>query len=96
MIDFEKFGCQAPFQECDMAKQYEEMHKRSGMEEFNIPATEIMRICLNAQQRLRELAAFKDKTYPELLRKYSEGESGNCPMYVIGCEESVDFPTLLI
>lgn len=96
MIDFEKFGCQAPLKECDMAGYFEKMYDQSGMEIFNIPATEIMQICWNAQQRLRELAAFKGQSYTELLREYSEGESGNCPLHVIGFEEDAEVPTLLI
>ena len=95
MINSDKFGCQAPLQECNMAETYEKMYAESGLDQLNIPATKIMQICVDAQKRLRELAAFKNHTYSQLLSRYTEAESGNCPMYIIGCEDEEKYPTLL-
>lgn len=96
MIDHEKFGCQAPLQDCDMTGQFNEMHTRSGLETFNIAASDIMKVCINAQKRLREIADFHGKTYDQLLGKYSSSETGDCPVYVLTCEERSDIPTLPI
>lgn len=95
MIDREKFGCDKALSECRTAASFDEMYESSGMECFNISATKIMEMCLNSRRRLEEIAAFEDKTLPELLKNYSDSEA-DCPIYVRYLEDTGKYPTLTI
>lgn len=91
-----KFGCQSAERTCTSVADFKEMYKVSGgLEIFNISEAGHIRICHKAQQRLGEIAAFKGVTYAQLLERYTERNSNNCPISVLLDEESVDIPTLL-
>lgn len=91
----EQFGCQTA-NSCDMAKQFQKDYESSGLEIFDIKAGELLQHCMLAQDRIKELAAFKGVHYEPFLERYVEplGEVA-CPFYVLACEDRDFIPSLL-
>jgi hypothetical protein len=76
-----------------MQADFQDMYQRSGLEDFNINPAEMLELCLSAQKRLRELAAFNGMDYAEFIAVYADGD--NCPWYVLSHQDSTKYPTLL-
>ena len=88
----EQFGCQT-VNDCNQQSKFEKMYQETGMEDFNIPPARMLEICIQAQNRLKELAEFTRKDYKDFVR--DNAKKSNCPFTALSMAERSSIPTLL-